>query len=108
MTKEIVVVFQDCALCGAKGKQKIAELAEDGISIRKVSFISPEGRDLCAKAVEKGIGSMPFFVSDGDYATNIDALITKKSTNTRKKSQKTTTKKQINEKEKTNGDNTKV
>lgn len=73
--KEVIVVFQDCALCGSKGRQTIAKYAEKGITLRKVSFISPEGRDLCAKAVGMGIGVMPFY-TDGDvFATSIDGVL---------------------------------
>lgn len=111
MTKEIIVVFQDCALCGARGKQKIADLAAKGVTIRKVSFISDEGRELCAEAVKKGIGVMPFYVDGDDFATNIEALITKKPANKQKKTQKvanSTAKKQINAKEKNNGDDSKA
>lgn len=88
MIKEIIVVFQDCALCGVKGKQKIADLAKKGVQLRKVSFISEEGRDLCSKAIRKGIGSMPFYVSGDDFATDIEALIAKKPEKKRKKVQK--------------------
>jgi hypothetical protein len=54
--KEIIAVYQDCVLCGVKGKQKIEEYAEKGIAIRKVGFTTPEGQELCAKAVALGIG----------------------------------------------------
>lgn len=77
MDKEIIAVYQDCVLCGVKGRQKIAEYAKEGIRIRKVGFTTPEGRELCYQAVEKGIGYMPFYVSDGDFAESIDALIPK-------------------------------
>lgn len=87
---EIIAVYQDCVLCGVKGRQKIADLAAEGVNIRKVSFITEEGRDLCAKALQKGIGSMPFYVREGEYATSIEALITKKPANKSKKTQKVT------------------
>lgn len=88
MVKEIIAVYQDCVLCGVKGRQKIADLAAEGVNIRKVSFITEEGRELCTKALQKGIGSMPFYVCEGEYATSIEALITKKPANKPKKSQK--------------------
>ena len=92
MNKEIVVVYQDCALCGAKGKQTIAEYAKKGITIRKVSFATPEGRELCFKAVSLGIKSMPFYTDGETFASNIDEVIspelekkpTKKNKNVRK------------------------
>ncbi|MBQ8984290.1 hypothetical protein IJ098_00525 [Candidatus Saccharibacteria bacterium] len=75
--REIIAVYQDCVLCGAKGRQKIADYAAQGIQIRKVGFTTPEGRELCYQAVQKGIGYMPFYVSDGDFAESIEALIPK-------------------------------
>lgn len=101
--KEIIAVFQDCVLCGVKGRQKIAEYAEKGVAIRKVGFTTPEGRFLCGEAINKGIGSMPFYVMEGDYATSIDALLTA-PIKTRKKSSK----KQIKAKETKNGNDSKV
>lgn len=75
MSKEIVAVYQDCVLCGDKGRKKIADFAMKGINIRKVGFATPEGRDLCYKALSLGVESMPFF-TDGDiYATSIEAVI---------------------------------
>lgn len=72
---EIIAVFQDCVLCGVKGKQKIAEYAKKGITLRKVSFISEEGRELCAKAVSLGIGGMPFYTDGKVFATTIDGAL---------------------------------
>ena len=99
---EIVAVYQDCVLCGTKGRQKIAEYAENGIQIRKVGFATEEGRELCATAIRKGIGSMPFYVCEGEFATRIDALIAKPQNTTKKPS-----KKQKKVKESKNGNNTK-
>ena len=72
---EIIAVYQDCVLCGVKGKQTIAEYAEKGITLRKVSFISEEGRELCAKAVSLGIGGMPFYTDGKVFATTIDSVL---------------------------------
>lgn len=70
--KEIIAVYQDCVLCGVKGKQKIDEYAEKGIAIRKVGFTTPEGRELCAKAVALGIGYMPFYTDGEKFAKSIE------------------------------------
>ena len=80
MLKEIICVYQDCPLCGVKGEKLKKIIVDEKITLRKVSFASPEGKELVYKAVfEKGIKTMPFFVADGDFATNIDALLTKNS-----------------------------
>lgn len=79
MLKEITCVYQDCPLCGARGDRlkKIVEVS--GVKLRKVSFASPEGKDLVHTAVfEKGIKTMPFFVLDGDFAASVEALLVEK------------------------------
>lgn len=75
MIKEVIAVYQDCVLCGMKGRKKAVEYAKRGVIIRKVGFTTPEGRELCYQAVQKGIGYMPFYVLDGDFAESIDALL---------------------------------
>lgn len=80
MSKEIICVYQDCPLCGSRGNKlkKIVEVS--GVQLRKVSFASPEGTDLVHKAVfEKGIKTMPFFVSNDDFSTSIETLLVQKS-----------------------------
>lgn len=76
MSKEIVAVFQDCVLCGDKGRKKITEFAKKGILIRKVGFTTPEGKDLIHKAVfEHKIGSMPFFTDGEKFSTSLDDFV---------------------------------
>lgn len=88
MSKEVIAVYQDCVLCGDRGRAKVAEFAEKGISVRKVSFVSSEGRELCHKAVfTHGIKSMPFFTDGELFSVSLDSFIEKKPT--RKKTKKT-------------------
>lgn len=76
MTKEVVCVYQDCPLCGNKGKVVIKIATEKGVGIRKVSFASDEGKDLIHEALsEHGIGTMPFYVMDGRFSTQIDEVL---------------------------------
>lgn len=74
--KEIIAVYQDCVLCGDKGRKKIAECATKGVLIRKVGFTTPEGKDLIHKAVlEHKIGSMPFFTDGENFSTSLDDFV---------------------------------
>lgn len=74
--REIIAVFQDCVLCGVKGRKTIAEYAEKGVSIRKVGFTTEEGGRLIHEAVmEHGIGSLPFYVEGGKFSSSLDGLI---------------------------------
>ena len=75
MSKEITVVYQDCVLCGVKGKQTIAEYAQKGITLRKVGFATEEGRELCFQAVNLGIKGMPFYTDGKIFASSIDELL---------------------------------
>lgn len=85
MAKEIICVYQDCVLCGDRGK-KIKHIASaKNINIRKVSFASDEGKILIHEAVfEHGIKTMPFYTDGKKFASNIEELATK----TKKRSKK--------------------
>lgn len=110
--REITAVFQDCVLCGSRGRKKIAEYANKGIMIRKAGFTTEEGKDLIHKAVfEHGIGSMPFYVEGERFSTDLDKLIkcssevkdVPKNTKSTKKSQKKVTPTVIEDEEKVDG-----
>lgn len=76
MPKEILCVYQDCPLCGDKGKKLKKLIFDKQLNIRKVSFASPEGKELCYKAVfEEGIKTMPFFTDGETFATTLEELI---------------------------------
>lgn len=95
MTKEIICVFQDCVLCGNRGKV-IKDFADaKGLLIRKVSFASEEGRTLCHDAVlEHGIKTMPFFTDGEKYSSELIDFVEKKATASKKEpTKKKTTKK---------------
>lgn len=73
--KTVYAVFQDCVLCGDKGRKKIAEFAEKGIEVVKVGFTTELGRELCEKAVMvHEIKAMPFFTDKTTYATRLDSF----------------------------------
>lgn len=78
MAKEIICVYQDCPLCGDRGKQLKKIILDKKLNVRKVSFASPEGKDLIHEAVfNQGIGIMPFFTDGVKFSTDIDELIAK-------------------------------
>ena len=91
MPKEVIAVYQDCVLCGDKGRKKVAEFAAKGIMVRKVSFVSDEGRELCHKAVfTHGIESMPFFTDGSLFSVSLDSFLDEKPAKKTKKSKKST------------------
>lgn len=76
--KEIIVVYQDCFMCGSKkewGEKTIASIVKSGANFRKVSFASVEGQAHCAKAIENGITTFPFVTDGKTYAKDVETLI---------------------------------
>ena len=78
MNKEIICVFQDCVLCGDRGKRLKQLIIDKNLNVRKVSFASEEGKELIHKAVfEHGIGSMPFFTDGVKFSAKIEDIYEK-------------------------------
>lgn len=97
--KTITCVYQDCVMCGDKGKKLRSFIDMHGLNVRKISFASEEGGKLVKEAVfEHKIGTMPFFTDGVKFSTSLADFIKKPE----KKSKKTT--KKVKEGGK-NGDN---
>ena len=96
MTKEFIIVYQDCPTCGARkewGEKTIAAALNAHAIIRKVSFVTREGEALALKAIENGITRYPFVTDGKTFAYDIKTLIEAESEpQTAKKTTKTTTK----------------
>lgn len=78
MTKQISIVYQDCPTCGARkewGESTIKAAINAKAQIRKVSFVTREGEQLIAKAVEKGITRMPFVTDGTTFAYDIKSVL---------------------------------
>lgn len=81
MTKEIIVVYQDCFACGGPenwnelAKQTFAECEKHGITPRKVSCFSQEGQSHALAAIQAGVKSTPFFTDGKSYASNVKDLL---------------------------------
>lgn len=76
ISSEIKCVFQDCPLCGNRGKLLKKIIETKGLVVKKVSFASEEGRELIHEAVmEHGIGKLPFFTDGRKFSTNIEDFI---------------------------------
>ena len=95
-SRHITVVFQDCYLCGSKGRAKAQILAKQGIILRKVGFSTAEGSDLIHEAVFRHkIKNMPFYVENDVFAQTLEELLDKtaeKPKETPKKKRKSTKK----------------
>lgn len=78
MAKEIICVYQDCPLCGDRGKKLKKLILDKKLNVRKVSFASEEGKNLIHEAVfNHGIGTMPFFTDGVKFVTSLEELLAK-------------------------------
>lgn len=78
MAKEIICVYQDCPLCGDKGKKLKKLIFDKKLNVRKVSFASEEGGSLIHEAVfSHGIKTMPFFTDGVRFEQNLEDLLKK-------------------------------
>lgn len=76
--KKISIVYQDCPMCGDRGKKLKKIVAEKGIRLHKVSFASDEGGKLIKTAVfDYGIKTMPFYYDGVKFAATIEELLVK-------------------------------
>lgn len=107
MHKTIYLVYQDCPLCGDKGKVekvKIQKVAKRGVRVEKLSFASPKCNELKVfkHAVEQGKGKMPFYFdpSENKVAYDLTELLPvkkKKNTKVQKARKGKTTPKMVKE-----------
>lgn len=95
----ITCVFQDCALCGDRGKKVKKIVADNNLHLVMKSFASDEGKKLCHAAVfEHGIASMPFFTDGKKFSTRLEDFV-KKPAKRAKKAKKTTKKAEVKQDE---------
>ena len=95
MNNEIVIVYQDCYLCGARrewGEKTINAITKAGVPYRKLSFASVEGQAHCEKAVLNGVTALPFVTDGKIYARDVEELLQAQSgaKKTKKVAKKTT------------------
>ena len=89
MSKEIICVYQDCALCGDRGKKIKKLIFDKHLNVRKVSFVTDEGKNLIHEAVfNHGIGSMPFFTDGEKFSYDLEDFVVKRVKKDTKKSNK--------------------
>lgn len=78
MSKEIICVYQDCAMCGDRGKKLKQFVETNGLNVRKVSFASEEGKELIYQAMtDYGVKRLPFFTDGKKFSENISDFVKK-------------------------------
>lgn len=96
MPKEIMIVYQDCPTCGARkewGEKTIKAALNAKAFVRKVSFVTREGEQLIAKAVENGITRLPFVTDGKTFAYDVKSLLEAESDGNASEKKLKTTKK---------------
>lgn len=90
MSKEIICVFQDCILCGDRGKKLKKLIFDKKLNVRKVGFSTPEGRHLIHEAVFKyRMGSLPFFTDGKKFSYKLSDFIEQDKKTTKKRARRT-------------------
>ena len=78
MGNEIICVYQDCVMCGDRGKKIKKLIFDKDLNVRKVSFASDEGKNLIHEAVFKHkLGSMPFFTDGKIFSYKLEDFVEK-------------------------------
>ena len=76
--KEIIIVYQDCPLCGARkewGEATLKEALNAKARVRKVSFVTREGEKLIYEAILKGYTKLPFVTDGKTFAYDVKTLL---------------------------------
>lgn len=96
MSKKIMLIYQDCPMCGSRSNwgKKQTEIADThGLEIVKTPFYKTGVKGLISKAVESGMGRLPFFTDGERFSYSIEDFVEKpkpkrKATKKRKTSTK--------------------
>lgn len=78
--REIKIVYQDCPMCGARynwGLKQTEVAARNNITLIKTPFYKPGVGKLIQKAIENGVGTMPFFTDGEKFSTDLEDFIEK-------------------------------
>lgn len=90
--KTIYLVYQDCALCGDRGrvrKIKIEKVVAKGYKVEKLPFTNIKAKEYIHEAVmNHHIGSMPFYTDGEKFSYNIEDIIARPKRKRAKKVEK--------------------
>lgn len=89
MMTKILLIYQDCPLCGARkewGDKQLQIADTHGLEIVKTPFYKTGSKDLIMKALENGIKKMPFFTDGEKFSYDLSDFVEKpKKKRTRRK-----------------------
>lgn len=85
MVKKLTCVYQDCPLCGDRGKQVKKLVLDKKLQVKKVSFASPEGQHIIHEAVFGGYKvEFPLFTDGKTFSTDVTDFTKRKAKTARK------------------------
>lgn len=76
MTKEVLYVFQDCALGAcANPAAQMADAENKGITLRLTPFNAPGARSLILQAKSRGVGRLPFYTDGKKFSYDLNDFV---------------------------------
>lgn len=81
MSKEVLLVFQDCPYCAPReewGKAQMEIARTHGIKVREVHFTVIGVKGLIQKAKSSGVDALPFFTDGKRFSYNLKDFVSSK------------------------------
>lgn len=78
MSKEVLLIFQDCPFCGDReewGRQQTKIANDNGIIIKETSYKLPGVKGIIQNAISRGVDLMPFFTDGEKYSYNLQDFV---------------------------------
>lgn len=78
MSKEVLLIFQDCPFCGEReewGRKSMKIAQENGIILKETSFKLPGAKGLIQNAISRGVDHMPFFTDGEKFSYNLQDFV---------------------------------
>lgn len=78
MARKVWLIYQDCPMCGARkewGLKQTYLAGSHNIEIVPKPFYATGSKDLIMRAIQSGIGKMPFFTDGDKFAYDLVSFI---------------------------------
>ena len=81
MSKEVLLIFQDCPYCKPRekwGERQMKLAADHNIAVKETKYNSPGAAGLIEKAHNHGIMTLPFFTDGVKFGQDLSLFIPKR------------------------------
>lgn len=78
MSKEVLLIFQDCPYCKPReewGKRQMQLAKDHDIVVRETKYNFPGAKGLIKKALNHGLSNMPFFTDGKTFSYDLSSFI---------------------------------